>query len=531
MSEQGPYGHPAPSAPRQPGPPPNGPWQGAPTGPQGWQQPATVPGRPTGQPYRAPGQAGPWQPAQPAGPQGWPQPAPTQQFPPAGPGTQPGPGGPAGPGGPGTPWSGQPTPAPSGGKSRTPVVITAIAVVVALVAAAAVYFFAIRDTNNQTASGSNTPQESVTALFTTLGNADPIGLADQLDPAEASLFTDLNSDIITELKRLEVLSPAASADTMTGTTISVQNVTVDPATETINPDLQIVKLTGGTLTIASDPKNIPLSDKIKDAFGSTIDQAQPQSQTINIADQVAKNDGKPFRIATVRRDGQWYVSLFYTIADNAVQEAGLANPTAADRIAPVGSASPEAAVDALVKQATAGNVEGVIAVTSPEEMGVLHDYGKLLIQQGDAGSLTSDVTDLGVTVDNVTWTTSDVTGGKKVSLGSLTLTADGQTVTLTRDPAANSVALTVPGQPAVTLDESTIDTYLQDSLGSGDLDPQLLDIIKREFKQVIGLGVVTVQVDGQWYVSPVRSFSDVFVSLLQGLQPGDVDYLIKLAGN
>ncbi len=162
---------------------------------------------------------------------------------------------------------------------------------------------------------------------------------------------------------------------------------------------------------------------------------------------------------------------------------------------------------------------------------MLHDYGKLLIQQGDAGSLSSDVTDLGVKVDDVQWTTSDVTGGTKVSLASLTLTADGQTVTLTRDPAASSVTLTVPDQPAVTLDESTIDTYLAQAMGSGDLDPQLLDIIKREFKQVIGLGVVTVQVDGQWYVSPVRSFSDIFVSLLKGLEPGDVDYLITLAGN
>jgi len=29
----------------------------------------------------------------------------------------------------------------------------------------------------------------------------------------------------------------------------------------------------------------------------------------------------------------------------------------------------------------------------------------------------------------------------------------------------------------------------------------------------------------------VRSFSDIFVSLLKGLQPSDVDYLISLAGN
>ena len=410
--------------------------------------------------------------------------------------------------------------------------ITAIAVVVALVAAAAVYFFAIRDSKTSTAIGPKSPQESVTALFTTLSNSDPIGLADQLDPAEATLFTDLNSDVITELKRLDVLSSAASTDAMTGTKISVQNLTMDPATETINPNLQIVKLTGGTITVSSDPGNLPLSDKIKSAFGSAIDQAQPQSQTVNIADAVAKNDGKPIRVATVQRNGQWYVSLFYTIADNAVHAAGLPNPTEADRIAPAGSKSPEDAASALVTAASTGKLEDVIALTSPEEMGVLHDYGKMLIKQGDTGKLSSDVTDLGVKVENLTWTTSQVTGGTKVSLASVTLTADGQTVSLTRDAARNSVTLTVPGQPdPVTLDESTIDTYLAGSLGSGDLDPKLLEIIKLEFKQVIGLGVVTVKVGDQWYVSPIRSFSDVFVSLLKGLEPGDVDYLIKLSGN
>ncbi len=87
-------------------------------------------------------------------------------------------------------------------KSNKPLIITAIAVVVALVAGVGVYFFAIRDTNDVASTGAKSPQESVTALFTTLSNSDPIGLADQLDPVEAKLFTDLNTDMITEFKRL-----------------------------------------------------------------------------------------------------------------------------------------------------------------------------------------------------------------------------------------------------------------------------------------------------------------------------------------
>src|SRR4029079_5182064 len=174
--------------------------------------------------------------------------------------------------------------APEPAKNRKPIIITAVVVVVALIAAASVWFFAFKDKNSTatTASGESTPQASVTALFSTLSNSDPIGLADQLDPAEAALFTDLNTDIITELKRLEVLSPAASTDSMTGTTITVSNLTMDGTDETINDHTRIVTLTDGTVTIASDPSAIPLSDSFKQAFGDEIDQAQPQSQTVNI---------------------------------------------------------------------------------------------------------------------------------------------------------------------------------------------------------------------------------------------------------
>ncbi len=510
-------------------------------GQQGWQQ-GGQPGQ-SGQPGQwrpgqgpsggQPGQPGQWPQNPPTGPQGWQQPGNSSTGYPQGPGQAWG-----GQQGPVTAAGGQQgfgpgsQPAPGSGpvKSRLPL-FTAIAVVIALVAGAGIYFFAIKDRNTSTASGQKSPQESVTALFNTLSNSDPIGLADQLDPAEASLFTDLNSDVLTELKRLDVLSSKASADSLTGTTISVSGLTFDGADETINDNLRIVKLTGGTITVASDPNNVPLSDKIKSAFGDTIDQAQPQSQTVNIADAVAKNDGKPIRVATVKRGDQWYVSLFYSIADNATHAAGLPNPTAADYIAPVGSASPEDAVNALIKQAQAGSVEGVIGVLPPDEAGALHDYGKLLAKQAGADSLGTDMTSLGVSIDNVSWDVSDVTHGKKVSIKSMSLTAQGQTVTLTRDPAAGSLKLQVPNQPEVVLDESTIDSYLSDSLGSSasSLDPQLLQIIRREFKQIIGVGIVTVQVDGQWYVSPTRSVSDIFLSLLKGLEPGDVDYLISLA--
>ena len=42
-----------------------------------------------------------------------------------------------------------------------------------------------------------------------------------------------------------------------------------------------------------------------------------------------------------------------------------------------------------------------------------------------------------------------------------------------------------------------------------------------------GLGVVTTQVDGKWYLSPGRSFFELVLTALRSLQPQDVDALLK----
>ncbi len=532
MTQQG-----GPQGPWQQGPgqqpgSPSGPWQqpGGPTQPPGsWQQPQTPPGG-----WGPPATPNAWQgPANPAPTQGQPAytgPNPGYQGypPPAGP--QPG-GYPPPPGDQWNPVS-VTQPGPEQPKNRTPVIITAIAVVVALLAGAAVWFFAIRDTND-TADGHGTPQQAVDTVFRTLSQSDPIGLADQLDPAEAALFTDLSGDMIKELQRLEVLSSAASVDSMTGTQITVEDLTYGQ-TITVNDHVNIVELTGGRVTLNSDPANIPLTDTFQSEFAQELAEAQPQSETVNIADAVADNGG-PIRVATVKRGNDWYVSLFYTIADTWAQESGAGNPTSADVIPAAGADSPEEAVQQLYTAAMDGNLESVIAVLPPDEMAVLHDYGKLILRSSDADDLSGELgdaeQDLGFRIDDIQFTKTDVTGGTKVSLASATISADGQTARITVNQAAGSVKLETDGQSAVTLDATTIDSYLGEFAGQEDIDPQLLDIIKREFKQLINLGVVTVQVGDDWYVSPIRSFGDVFLSLMRGLEPADVQYLISLAEN
>jgi hypothetical protein len=42
-------------------------------------------------------------------------------------------------------------------------------------------------------------------------------------------------------------------------------------------------------------------------------------------------------------------------------------------------------------------------------------------------------------------------------------------------------------------------------------------------------GIVTTQVDGKWYVSPLRSFTDVELTVLKSLKADDIYALLKVA--
>ncbi len=405
-------------------------------------------------------------------------------------------------------------------------VVTVVAVVVALLAGTGIWYFGFRDTKS--AGGQASPQEAVSAMLASLSQKDPVGVADQLDPAEASLFADLNGELLSELKRLDVLSPAATANSLTGSKITATGLTFGADADQINDHVTVVKLTGGTVTVTSDLTQLPLSAKVKSAAGDALDKLKTETRTYQIADE-AKKLGHPIRVATVNRSGKWYPSLFYTAADYWAQEAKVGNPTTADYIAPAGGSSADDAMNRLLDAATNQDYNSIIGLLPPVEMGVMHDYGKLITGKIPAGRSSSSVK-----FTDASWVDSAVSGGTLVSLKTLTVTAGDQKVTVVRDPAAGSLTVNVTGQPAVVLNKDTIGSYITKAMGGSDssspaLDPRLVKIIGQEFQQVIGVGIVMTKDNDKWYVSPIRSYAEIFVGLLKGLQPADIDYFISLA--
>ncbi len=501
--QQNPYGQPQQGGwqqqPQQPPQQPGFPQQGYPqpggypqTGPQPQQggYPQTGPQPQQGYPQ--------------TGPQGFQQQGYGQQF-----------------GGPQQPY-GQPPFGYAGGeppkKKRTGLVITAIVAVLALAAGT---FFTVRAlrSSDSVAAGSENPQTAATNLLSALGSGDVLGIMNGLAPAEAKLSKDYTEATVSEAKRLEILKQEADPEKISG--VKIESVGIkfdDAAAEKVNDKLTINKVVEGKITVTSDVKQIPLTDKLVKALGAKIDQ-EPKTETIDFAEAKTKRKGKPIGIATIKVGDEWYPSLFYTIANAALEEDDTKWP--AQGIAPAGADSAEAAAKGILEKALDGDIEGVIALLPPDEMGALQAVGPVVLDK------IGRVKSTGAKLIELETDSKDVKGGKQLTIRKLVMEVKGKKGEVSRDGDCYTVKAEGQAQTQrLCADEIA---QLVEQQGGRNMPPAVVDVVSRIGAQVLkdGVGVVATEVDGKWYVSPFRTYSEIFLTLMRGLEPKDIDELLK----
>ncbi|ASO19807.1 hypothetical protein FHR81_000514 [Actinoalloteichus hoggarensis] len=479
---------------------------------------------------------GPWQPEQqpPNGPvhpgtgaAGYPSPGPQQPY-----------GGQQPYGAPQQPYGGQPQhggqppyggPPPQGPygqlppqgpppKKKTGLVVGSVVAVVAVAGAAfgTWYAFGRGEVN---AAGGETPTDAATRLLTATGSNDVVGLFDTLAPAEARLSRDYLEATVGELTRLEIFEPGTDPSSIEGWGTTLEGLEFDTASEErINEDLVITQASAGTLTMNSDLADLPLTDSfVAAAFPDGLPTGE--SEQIDFAQLE-----EPLRIATVQVDGDWYPSLFYTIADYGLREEGMSWPDTS--VEAVGADSPQAAVEELVAAAMAGDVERVIAMTPPDEMGVLYDLGPLLLAEVPAGGMGA----ADITVTDLQTSTRESNGSTIVMIESVSIegTRPGEQATIAIN--GDCVDISVEGGQVDQMCMSEITGQLQAELG-GELPPEAIAFVERLMTNVLDSGAATVEVDGRWYVSPIRTFGELFMLVLESTEPGDVTLLIESASS
>lgn len=475
-----------------------GPWQ--PNDPQNYPSQQGYPGQQGGP---QPGQPG-WQ--QDPG-QGSPQPtmaygydAQTQQNYGQPYGQQPGYGYPAGY---------APAPPP---KKRTGLIVGAVVAVVALAAGAVATVWAIN--SGSVNPGSASPAEAANKLVSAIGQSDVAGVLTSLPPAESSLMTDLNQDAAKELKRLEIYKLDANPDTLSGLQVKAENLTWDPNPEQVNDHVAIMKLTGGKVTLTADVKQLPLTDKFVDLLGGA--PTRPETETIDIGKEVRQN-GEPIRVATVKVDDEWYPSVAYTIADYALLEAKQKWPS--QSIPANGGNSPEEAVRSLAQAALDADFRRVIELLPPDEMGALHDAGPVLLQE-----IADETESAEIEITKFETDTQDVSGGTKVLLTALEMRHKNETVSIRKD--GDCYQAVAPDGETERLCAADLAAEFGDE---EDMPPAvgkaMTNLASTLFRD--GLGVVTVEVDGKHYLSPIRTFSELGLTAMRGLQPEDIEAMVK----
>ena len=486
---------------------------------------------PQGWPNQYPSTGGWPDQSQPAG--GWPQQPPGQpQFPPpqyqqpyGGQPAQPYPGQPYGPppGQPPYPTMQYPIgqgpygpQLPQPKRKRTGLVVGVVVAVVVLAAGGVGTWFAF---GRASSTGAASPQAAATKLVADVSNDDVLGVVDDLPPAESALFRDAEQGTADQLQRLRIIKSNDIKTASGAITLKTSGIRF-AGPEQINSHLAITNLVAGTITLGTNVTSNYYTDTfLHQAFPNGLPKTKPQ--TVNIGDAV-RELGHPIRIATIQVDGEWYPSLFYSIADAGLRAAHQSWPRTA--IPAVGAGSADDAVRQFVQAALNADVRGVIERTAPDEMAALHDAGQVLVDAARGGEPS------GLHLASATFADRDVAGGTDAMLRSMTLTGQGDRITVRQSGGCYTLNGEGPGEH-----ERLCASDLTKQLESGDttefLPPQLVKLLQDMVTGVMnnGVGIVATQVDGEWYVSPGRTFTQLALDLYGSISPGDFASLMQLA--
>jgi hypothetical protein len=353
-------------------------------------------------------------------------------------------------------------------------------------------------------------------MIDALNKSDVIGMLDNLAPGERNALEPGLEDIFGQLKRIGVLSSTADISDITGLHISEQGLAT--STDQLTPDVAAVTVSGGTNSEAVDPSQLPLASY----FQGLVDKAMNNRSEST----TGPNSGKD-TLGTVKVDGGWYVSLGYSIAINALRSSGQTGaPPATGQLQPVGASSPQGAVQALFSSVSQFDLTGLLAGLDPEELAAVDDYAADWLPSAQT-ALDKVRGQVSISFGNLSFSTEQVDGGTLVKVGSgLTLSVK----THAGDLEYANGCYTVTGTGTGTPEHQCIskgDQYEGKLLDL--LPPAVQPIFKRLTTMKPDTGLVTVEENGKWYVSPTRTYLDAISTELSEFQPGDIQTIIQNA--
>lgn len=388
-------------------------------------------------------------------------------------------------------------------------IAAAIIGVVALVGAGV--FAVTRIAGGDDDGGADSPEAAGEALLSAVEAEDALGVIDVLLPGETETLRGPLTDLVSELRRIEVLSDNADLAAVGGIDIELEDeqVTVD---ETNVDDIVNLRISGRA-SASVDGEELPIGDLALD------NDADPADLTTE------SGEPEPFELplTAVRQDGRWYVSAFYTVAEQIRQEMDDAPDIPAEGIPAVGGDTPEDAMDNMLEGIEALDLQGIIGSLDPQEFEALQRYAPLFIADAQA---ELDEAGAAITIDDPEYSVSGSGSTRQVGIDYLRVTIDVEddpgTITLdggcwTIEAAEDSFN---------TCDLTGDMSQLEDMFDDPEPVRDLIEAFQTAFDDYENPGFTVKEVDGGWYLSPMSTVAEQLLAVLRAVDRQEIEELI-----
>lgn len=388
---------------------------------------------------------------------------------------------------------------------KKPSIVGRLGLVAAAVAIAGGGAFAVANALSDP-TGPSSPDEAVEQFFDSLDNDDLLGMTEAMLPSERESLVEPSLDLLTQLQRLELVDPAMNPEAPSSLDFTVTDLQF-VATE-IGEGVARVRLLEGVVTVSGSTDDLPVGSLIEEEMGEPIPSERIDEQIVDFDDEEGA------MLVAVEEDGSWYLSLWYTVAEYAREEARAPIPDFGNGVAPIGAATPEGAVEGLIREAADLDAAGVIAMLDPAEFRALYDYAPLFLDDAEAAvdELLSEARSEGVdwNIESIDARSFEQRGRTVVAVDGFAAWVEGEGERYSIDFDDECVAITGPDA-----DERFCQGDVQEEFGAEfDSLTELFDIDG---------GVTVVERDGRWYVSGMPSIVGVYADLLAGLDRADLD--------
>ena len=379
-------------------------------------------------------------------------------------------------------------------------------------------------------SGAATPEAAVQAMMDSVEAGDWLGAMETLPEGERQFYVKVAEKSLSEAKRMGFVSDTGSIRKVSGLKIDFQNITM--TSTPVSKTIARVSVTGGSVVTDVKASELPIGDVLNKLMGKN--NASP-TDLHNEEAITPQENGKGF-IGTVKDGSGWHVSLLYTAAENLRGN----NPMPATSIAAKGAATPEAAVEEMVRAGLAADVKRVIELVDPKEGAALHDYGQILVDK---------VAD--VDVDTTGWpkletlelTSAPSDFGTVVVVKKIVISTDRdgfpQKFTVVQD--GNCAEITTDDDGDITT-KKMCSSDVQEVMSGGlqecdddDLECAQTNVGFDVMQTIMGRaqanpyksGLIAHQIDGKWYVAPLSTMADAMFRLAALVERSDIEKLTK----